>query len=172
MSPPIHVTESLLAVLLELAADAEPRAANVPLVATAAGDLVPRADRDGEWAERAGDGERAERDAPAVRQLADVAPETPVFSDFYFPDVGRSLDFVFGVDLGTPAGQTHGRFLSHPEGDPELSVRDDLHATVLVAVPPWTPASVTAFDRDSTEREILLVAARSPEPARGGATGG
>lgn len=150
---PIFVTEPLLAVLLELAADADQRAANVSLVATPAGELVART------------GAQTDREGPTTRSLAELAPVTPVFSDFYFPDVGRSLDFVFGVDLGTPAGQTQGRFLSHPDGNPELTVRDDLHAIVLVATPPWEPDTVRAFDRDSTERQLVLVAAASPEQA-------
>ncbi len=35
---------------------------------------------------------------------------------------------VFGVDLGTPAGQTQGRFVSHPEGYMGVSTTDDLQS--------------------------------------------
>jgi hypothetical protein len=133
------ITTPLLNVLLELAADAEPRTANVLLVATAAADLEPKAD----------DG----------TPLSALEASTPVFSDFYFPDVGNAVQNVFGVDLGTPAGQTHGRFLSHPKGDPDLSTTDDLHATVLVAIPPWTPENVRAYDRHSSRLDLRRVAA-------------
>lgn len=142
---PLFITGPLLDVLLELAADADPNPANVQLVQTAAADLDP-----------------ATGTADQVL-LADLDPETPVFSDFYFPDVGRALDFVFGVDLGTPAGTTQGRFLSHPDGDPALTVRDDLHASVLVATPPWTAENVVAYARDSTERDLQVVAAGTPD---------
>ncbi|MDR5656184.1 hypothetical protein RH831_03195 [Halodesulfurarchaeum sp. HSR-GB] len=149
---PVFVTRPLLAVLLELAADASPESVTVSLSATAAADLDPQS----------APAERAKSDGP-VRRLDDLEPDTPVFSDFYFPDVGNALEFVFGVDLGTPAGQTQARFLSHPDGNPELSMRDDLHATVLVAVPPWEPANVVAFGRNGTERSLVTVAAAAPE---------
>lgn len=152
---PIYITRPLLTVLLEIAGDAAPNSANVYLVNSAAGDLEPLSALD---REPPAEGQSA-RSVP----LQELAPDTPVFSDFYFPDVGNSLDFVFGVDLGTPAGQSHGRFLSHPDGLPELSVRDDLHATVLVAVPPWEPANVDAYDRDSTPRDLGIVAAGTPD---------
>ncbi|MFP4530256.1 MAG: hypothetical protein ACLFNC_03085 [Halodesulfurarchaeum sp.] len=155
---PLYITRPLLSVLLEIAADAEPNPANVYLVASAAGDLEPLPE-DAE-SEPVGP---ARSTGIRARTLADVDPETPVLSDFYFPDVGNALDFVFGVDLGTPAGQSQGRFLSHPDGNPELTVRDDLHATVVVAVPPWQPANVSAYDRDSTKRDLAVVAAGTPD---------
>ena len=139
---PLWITEPLLEVLLELAKDAEPRPANVLLVASSAGDLEP-ADGDGS-------------------PLSALEDSTPVFSDFYFPEVGNAVRNVFGIDLGTPAGQTHGRFLSHPMGDPDLSTTDDLHATVLVAIPPWTPEYVSAYDRHSRRLDLRVVAAAAP----------
>ncbi len=154
----IYITRPLLAVLLELAADAEPNPANVYLVASAAADLEPLPD---EVEDDPGAGDYSHR--PTPRTVAEIDPGTPVYSDFYFPDVGNSLNFVFGVDLGMPAGQSQGRFLSHPDGNPELTVRDDLHATVLVAVPPWKPANVSAYDRDSTPRDLAIVAAGTPD---------
>ena len=149
-SQPIYVTRPLLSVLLELAADAEPNQANVQIVASAAGDLEGLPPEDSVATARSG-------------RLADLDPATPIYSDFYFPDVGNALDFVFGVDLGTPAGQSHGRFLSHPDGNPDLSIRDDLHATVLVAVPPWRPENVAVYDRDSTRRDMEIVEAGTPD---------
>lgn len=159
----IRITRPLLSVLLELAADADPRPVNVLLVATPAGDLepIPDAERmDGSPAsEGRPDGQRVGPDVP----LADLDPGTPVYSDFYFPDVGNAVRNVFGIDLGTPAGQSHGRFLSHPTGDPEMSVRDDLHAVVLVAIPPWRATNVSAYERRSTPCSLAIVAAGTPE---------
>ncbi len=157
VSSPLHVTAPLLSVLLEIAADAEPDPANVHLIATPAGDLDP-------LSESAPDSEPLREGSNTKRRpLADLDPSTPVYSDFYFPEVGNSLHFVFGVDLGTPAGQSRGRFLSHPDGNPDVTMRDDLAATMLVAVPPWKPANVAAYDRDSTDRDLVIVDGKTPE---------
>lgn len=128
---PVYVTEGLLAVLLELAADADPDPLTVSLVATPAGEWAP------------------------------LDPATPVFSDFYLPDAGRSIRGVFGMDLSTPPGR--GRFLSHPDGRREITRRDDLAARVLVAVPPWDPADVAAYDRHGTRLPLERVAAAPPQ---------
>jgi len=142
---PLYATRGLLDVLLELARDAEPRPANVSLVALPAGDL--RADDDGDGA------------VP----LSDLDAETPVFAEFYFPGAGEAITRVFGVDLATPAGQTQGRFLSHPDGDPSVSRTDDLHTVLLVAVPPWEPGNVRAYDRSGRHLPLRSVAAEAPE---------
>lgn len=156
MSPrPIHVTAALLAVLLELAGDADPQALSVSIGQRAAGDLTPL-EEPVAW----------DAEELSIGSLETLAPSTAVFTDFYFPKVGSSLESVFGVDLGVPAGQTGGRFLAHPEGIPEPTVRDDFHATLLVAVPPWQPGNVAAFDRDSTPRPLRVVAATSPDADR------
>ncbi len=159
----IRITRPLLSVLLELAADADPRPVNILLVASSASELEPTPDEMA--ARRAGSETRTSSGRKRVHDIAlsDVDPETPVYSDFYFPDVGNAVRNVFGVDLGTPAGQSHGRFLSHPKGDPEMSVRDDLHAVVLVAVPPWTAANVSAYERQSSPCSLDVVAAGTPE---------
>lgn len=162
---PVWITRSLLAVLLELADDAEPRSANVLLVASPAGDLVP-IEAEAVAPEAQPVDEPARRpDGPQPVPLADLDPATPVYSDFYFPDVGNAVRNVFGVDLGTPAGQTHGRFLSHPDGDPEMSITDDLHAMVLVAIPPWEPRNVTAYSRQSRRKDLRVVAAGTEDAA-------
>lgn len=162
MSPDrIRITRPLLSVLLELAADADPRSVNVLLVATAAGDLD--ADAEGSSIDPGPDGHWSGADTGTEVPLSGLEPETPVYSDFYFPDVGNAVRNVFGVDLGTPPGQAHGRFLSHPTGDPEMSVRDDLHAVVLVAIPPWEPENVSAYDRRSRRCPLDVVAAGTPE---------
>ena len=162
VTTPIRITRPLLSVLLELAEDADPRQVNVLLVATPAGDLVAQGDpSDGAAPAASGSGLAVE--SARDRTLEDLDSDTAVFSDFYFPDVGNAVRNVFGIDLGTPPGQAHGRFLSHPEGDPEMSVRDDLHAVVLVAIPPWTAESVTAYDRRSRRCPLEIVAAGAEE---------
>lgn len=137
---PVYATRALVDVLCELAADAEPRSVSIRLAATRAGDLRPT-------------------DGAAVG----LDPDTRVLSDFYFPDAGDALTNVFGVDLAAPAGQTAGRFVSHPDGNPDVTMTDDLHALVLVAVPPWEPDDVRAHDRGGTRQDLVLVDAEPPE---------
>lgn len=132
----VRITTGLVDVLLSLAADADPDETSTGLVATAAGDL-----------------QGAER----------YPREAPVFTDFYMPDAGGAVSKVFGVDLGTPPGQTHGRFVSHPTGELDVSRTDDLHATVLVAVPPWSRDAVAAFDRAGRRLDLEVVDAEPPE---------
>jgi hypothetical protein len=141
MARRVYATRPLVKTCCRLAADADPQPVNVSLSAAAAGDLVP-----------AGDG----------LALSELGPDEPVFSEFYFPGAGESLSAVFGMDLATPAG-TDGRFLSHPDGLPDVSVTDDLHARILVAVPPYEPEEVRAFDRNGRRLDLCLVAARSAD---------
>lgn len=112
----VHATADLIAVLLDRARGAEPSTVTVPLATTPAGQLE-----------------------------VDLDPETPVFTHFYWP-TETSVDAVFGVDLSTPPTRTSGRFVSHPGGDPAPAMTDDLHSVVLVAVPPWRPENVFAYD--------------------------
>jgi hypothetical protein len=147
MGDPVYATRGLLAVLLELAADAEPQVANVTLVAVPVGDLDAAPDGAGGGA----------------LGLDDVPPETPVFAEFYFPGAGEAITRVFGMDLATPAGQTQGRFLSHPNGDADVSLTDDLHAVLFVAVPPWDPGNVHAYDRSGSQLAVRRVAGETPE---------
>ncbi|MFC7167248.1 hypothetical protein [Halospeciosus flavus] len=149
---PVYATHPLVEVLCELAADADPRPLTVALATTAAGDLDASPDSDL-------DSDQGRGDTP----LADLDPETPVFSDFYFPGAGETVKNVFGVDLATPAGGTQGRFLSHPKGDREPGITDDFAARLLVAVPPWGPENVRAFTRDGDEHDLVLVAGSAPE---------
>lgn len=132
----MYVTRGLVAVLCELAADAEPQDVTVALAATPAGDLD-----------------------------TELPPDTPVYTDFYMPGAGESVTRVFGVDLSVPAGQTHGRFVSHPRGDRDVSLTDDLAAVMLVAVPPWEPESVAAFDRSGRKLPLKHVDAEPPQEA-------
>jgi hypothetical protein len=131
----LYVTRGLVETLLRLASDREPDGTTIPLAVTEAGDL-PETGLD---------------------------PETPVFTHFYMPEAGGSVNAVFGVDLGMPVGQTQGRFVSHPQGDLRLSKRDDLHEVVFVAVPPWDRESLAAFDRHGRKQELTVVDAEPPE---------
>jgi len=134
-SEPIYATAGLVDVLLERARERAPDPETVSLSVTPAGDL------------------------PAV----DLPPSTPVFTHFYLPTAGGSVSAVFGVDLGTPPGQTAGRFVSHPDGRFEPTRSDDFHASLFVAVPPWDRDSIAVFDRDSTRRELCLLDVEPPE---------
>ena len=132
----IYATSDLLEVLLELASDAEPESVTVELSVSRASEF--------------------ERDLG-------LDPETPVLTHFYMPEAGESVSAVFGMNLTTSAGQTQGRFVSHPDGELRVRREDDLHGVVLVAVPPWDVESVRAFARDGTGRELLLLDAMPPE---------
>lgn len=137
-----HAARGLLETLVELADDADPEQTSIALVAVPATELVAAT---GDGADPAG-----------------LDADTPVFAEFYFPDVGASITSVFGMDLSTPAG-TAGRFVSHPGGNPDVSLTDDLHAVVFVAVPPWKPDNVWAYDRSGHRLEVVTVAAATPE---------
>jgi len=133
----IYATRGLLTVLCEFAQDAEPHSVTAGLATTPADDL---------------DGD-----------VGDADPDTPVFTDFYMPKTGESITAVFGMDLSTPSGQTQGRFVSHPDGNPDLTIEDDLHELVFVAVPPWTPENVAVYDRRSNPKELAVLDAEPPE---------
>jgi hypothetical protein len=132
-----YVTRGLMETLLRLAREAEPSETTIPLSVTPAGDISG----------------------------TDLPDETPVFTHFYMPDAGGSVTAVFGVDLGTPVGQTEGRFVSHPTGNLGVSKLDDLHEVVFVAVPPWDEDSFAAFDRRGDRCELTVLDAEPPEEA-------
>lgn len=129
----VYATCGLVEALLELARETEPDSVTISLAATVADEFAP-----------------------------DLPSETPVFTHFYFPEAGRSLSAVFGMDIGTPAGQTHGRFVSHPQGKLELARTDDLHGVVFVAVPPWGEDELAVFSRNGLEKQLELVDAEPP----------
>ena len=135
----IYLTRGLRASLCRQAADREPEAVTIPLAVTPAGDLSG----------------------------ADLDPETPVFTHFYLPRGGDSLTAVFGVDLGTPVGQTQGVFVSHPRGELAVTKRDDLHEVVFVAVPPWEADSMGAFDRRGRRRDWRVLDVEPPVETAG-----
>jgi hypothetical protein len=128
----LYVTRGLHDTLLRQAADREPDSLTIPLAVTPAGELPD----------------------------AGLDPETPVFTHFYLPRDRDSVSAVFGVDLGTPVGQTQGRFVSHPQGDRGISKRDDLHEVVFVAVPPWD--ELEAFDRRGRRQEFEVLEVEPP----------
>jgi len=132
----VYATRGLVTVLLELARDAEPGSVTARLAVT---------------------------DAESLTGGDDLSPDVPVFTDFYLPDNGRSVTAVFGVDLSTPSGQTQGRFVSHPQGDLEVSRTDDLAEVVFVAVPPWEEVNLAAFDRRGRRRDVTVVDAEPPQ---------
>jgi hypothetical protein len=131
----VYATRALLEVLLDLASDAEPESLSVTLATTPAGEFE-------------GD--------------LGIADETPVFTHFYFPETGRSVSAVFGVDLGLPAGRGRGRFVTHPQGSLRLSKRDHLANVVLVAVPPWDERSLAAFDRSGVQLDLVVLDVEPP----------
>lgn len=135
----VYATRGLIASLLRQAADREPDSVTIPLAVTAAGDL----------------------DESALP--AGLARETPVFTHFYMPDAGGAVNAVFGVDLGTPAGQTQGRFVSHPDGRLALQETDDFHALIFVAVPPWDLDSIAVFDRHGVRQGLEILDVEPPE---------
>lgn len=142
---PVYATRPLVQALLEYARDREPDPVSVALGSRPAGELEPD------------DGAGVEPDSIPV--------DTGVFADFTFPGAGGAVNFVFGVDLGRPAGTAQGRFVSHPDGNPELSSSDDLASRVLVAIPPWTLDDVRAYDRNGGRESLAVVAASAPAAA-------
>ncbi|MDZ7745551.1 MAG: hypothetical protein U5K28_03145 [Halobacteriales archaeon] len=122
-----YVTRGLATVLLEIASDRDPKSVKVALVTQPAGEL---------------DG-------------SGLAPDQPVFTEFYFPDTAGSVDAVFGMDLGTP--DSDGRFISHPDGQFDVLITDDFHSVVFVAVPPYDRDSLAAFDRSGTELPLTVL---------------
>ncbi|MFB6353838.1 MAG: hypothetical protein ABEJ92_07100 [Halobacteriales archaeon] len=133
-SAPVYVAAALLEALCDLAAERDPEPVSVPLGVTSAGSLDPEQDIEG-----------------------------PVFTHFYLPEAGRSVRAVFGVDLGTPSGASPGLFRSHPDGRLGVSKRDDLREVVFVAVPPWGPDDVAAFDRRGRRRPFERLDVTLPE---------
>jgi hypothetical protein len=125
----IYLTRGLRETILRQAESREPGAVTMPLAVTPAADLPD----------------------------ADLDAETPVFTHFYLPRGADSITAVFGVDLGTPVGQTQGLFVSHPQGKLDVSKRDDLHEVVFVAVPPWDDSSLAAFDRRGRRLEFSVL---------------
>ena len=131
----VYVTRGLVETLLRLSREAEPDDVTISLAVTPAGE-IPETELD---------------------------PKTPVFTDFYLPSAGGSVNAVFGMDLGTPAGQTQGRFVSHPGGYMGVSKVDDLHEVIFVAIPPWDIDSFGAFDRAGRRKDVTILDVEPPQ---------
>lgn len=131
----LYATRGLVETLLRMARERAPESTTISLAVTDAGE-IPEADLD---------------------------PETPIFTHFYMPSAGSSVNAVFGVDLGTPVGQTQGRFVSHPRGDLRLTKRDDFHEVIFIAVPPWNDDAIAVFDRSAEEQELTILDVEPPE---------
>jgi len=129
----VHVTRGLLDILLEKAADRDPAGVTIELAVTPAGTF----------------------------EDLDLPPDTPVFTTFYLPDAGRSIEAVFGNNLATPSGEAPGLFVSHPDGS--LSRTDDFREVVFVAIPPWDRESMAAFGRDGRRRDLDILDAEPPQ---------
>lgn len=126
--PRVHLTRDLLTVLLERADATEPGTVSIQLAVESAGDLG----------------------------IDGLDPETPVFSTFYLPDAGRSVEAVFGLNVAVPPGQTPGLFISHPTGPLAVTTGDDIAERVIVAVPPWDENHVASFTRGGRRCELRL----------------
>mgnify|MGYP000117920795 CR=1 FL=1 len=131
----LYVTRGLVDTLLRFAAERDPDSTTVPLAITRAEHLPD----------------------------ADLADGVPVFTHFYMPSEGDALNAVFGVDLGTPVGQTPGVFVSHPQGNLELTKEDEFREIVFIAVPPWETGDLRAFDRNGTRQEYTVLDVEPPE---------
>lgn len=125
-----YITRGLLEVLLTMAEDADPDGVSIRLAVTPADELELEDDLD---------------------------PETPVFTDLYFPSSGDSVAAVFGVDVSVPPGQTPGRFISHPMGDPSPNTTDDFAERLFIAVPPYEVDDVTVYDRRGRRQGLVVV---------------
>lgn len=125
-----YISEGLIEVLLEMAQEADPQEVIVRLAVTPVSEL----DLDG-----------------------DLDPEAHVFTDFYLPSTGDSIQAVFGMDVSHPPGQTPGIFISHPDGHLGLRQQDEFAERVIVAIPPWGLDDVRVFDRRGREHVLELV---------------
>nr|WP_221625813.1 hypothetical protein [Halobellus ruber] len=93
----------------------------------------------------------------------ELESETPVLTHFYFPETSGSVNAVFGVDLGTPAGRGRARFVSHPDGRLAATREDTFAAALVVAVPPWESDSVAAFDRNDRRLDLDVLDVEPPQ---------
>lgn len=139
MKTPVYITTALLEALLDFASRKEPSKITVPLSVSESHTL------NGMEAEALDSG-------------------TPVFTDLYLPAEQQSTTSVFGVDVSTPPRQTHGLFISHPQGELTVTAEDDLHEIMIVAVPPWKQANTRAFDRQGQRRPLEPIDAVPPTP--------
>lgn len=132
-----YITRGLLSVLLERAETADPGDVTLSLGSTPASEF-----------------------ASDLSAIAD--PDARIITDMYLPDAGRSINSVFGMDLGRPAGGADAKFVSHPSGPLGVTKRDDLAGVIIVSIPPWDDESTAAFDRAGRGVELRVVDAEPP----------
>lgn len=130
----VYITDGLLEVLLDWAEERDPVSVKIGLAVSNAAEF----------------------------EDLDLPDQIPIFTTFYHPDAGRSVEAVFGSDLPVPAGQTPGLFVSHPNGFQSLTRRDDLREVIILAVPPWARDSVSVFGRDGSRKELNILDADPP----------
>jgi hypothetical protein len=146
----IYITAGLVEALLGFARDREPRSITIGLSVTSAGTLAASA---------AGEATGASGGSTREASPLDAVPDdAQVFTHFYLPEAGGSVQAVFGMDLASP--RTQGRFVSHPDGTRWLKRTDDLHEVVFVAIPPWE--DVVAWDRRGQRLDVTVVDAEPP----------
>lgn len=131
----IYLTEGLVETLLGFASEKDPDSTTVPLGVTDTEEL------------------------PGI----ELDHDGPVFTHFYMQNDDDAVNAVFGVNLGIPAGQTPGVFVSHPRGELSVSKRDDLREVIFVAIPPWDSESFRAFDRAGNRVEFEVLDIEPPE---------
>jgi len=132
----VYISRPLLETLLQFARRSEPESLSIALATTPAGQLS---------------------------DAEEISDTVPVFTHLYLPEQPNSVSSVFGMDLHTSPGRTHGRFVSHPFSELQLTKRDDLHAVVFVAVPPWDETAIAAFDREGHRHSIQVVDGTPPD---------
>jgi len=132
----VYITRPLLETLQQSAQRSEPESLSIALAATPAQHLTG---------------------------AEELPKPMPVFTHLYLPHRANSVSAVFGVDLHTPPGRTHGRFVTHPFSELRVTKRDDLHEIVFVAVPPWDEDSIAAFDRAGRRHPMCVINAVPPE---------
>jgi len=133
----IHITRDLLTVLLDQAAERDPDATSLRLSATRAGEF----DED-----------------------TGLDPSMPVVTHFTPAGVGGSVNAVFGVDIGTPAGRGGARFISHPNGFLGVSKRGRPRGGRARRRPAVRRRrGVAAFDRAGNGIELAVLDAAPPE---------
>ena len=137
----VYITRGLLDALLEMAAEDDPEGVSVVLASTKAVEFDAEVGLDA---------------------------ETSVLTHFYFPETSGSVNAVFGVDLGTPAGRGRARFVSHPNGRLEATREDTFAAALVVAVPPWDESSCAVFDRNNRELDLNVLDVEPPQETLAG----
>ncbi|MFB6090309.1 MAG: hypothetical protein ABEJ97_04550 [Halobellus sp.] len=137
----VYITRGLLDALLQMAEAEEPTSVSVVLAST-----------------------------PAAEFDVDLGldADAPVLTHFYFPETSESVSAVFGMDLGTPAGRSRARFVSHPQGPLAATREDTFAAALVVAVPPWEETSVAAFDRNDRELDLDVLDVEPPRESLAG----